>query len=56
MTAGPDLGAWLRQQREQRSWTRTEMARRLIKVAQVSGDTQIKLTSIEPSADPGTGT
>jgi transcriptional regulator with XRE-family HTH domain len=39
MTASPDLGAWLRQQREQRSWTRNEMARRLIKVAQVSGDT-----------------
>jgi transcriptional regulator with XRE-family HTH domain len=39
MTASPDLGPWLRQQREQRSWTRTEMARRLIKVAQVSGDT-----------------
>jgi transcriptional regulator with XRE-family HTH domain len=39
MTAPPDLGPWLRQQREQRSWTRTEMARRLIKVAQVSGDT-----------------
>jgi transcriptional regulator with XRE-family HTH domain len=39
MTASPDLGPWLRQQREQRSWTRNEMARRLIKVAQVSGDT-----------------
>jgi hypothetical protein len=39
MTAPPDLGGWLRQQREQRSWTRTELARRLIKVAQVSGDT-----------------
>jgi transcriptional regulator with XRE-family HTH domain len=39
MTASPDLGPWLRQQREQRSWTRTEMARPLIKVAQVSGDT-----------------
>jgi transcriptional regulator with XRE-family HTH domain len=38
MTASPDLGLWLRQQREQRSWTRNEMARRLIKVAQVSGD------------------
>ncbi len=39
MTAPTDLGGWLRQQREQRSWTRTEMARRLIRVAQVSGDT-----------------
>jgi len=32
MTASPDLGPWLRQQREQRSWTRTDMARRLIEV------------------------
>ena len=39
MTASPDLGAWLRQQREQRSWTRNDMARQLIRVAQVSGDT-----------------
>jgi transcriptional regulator with XRE-family HTH domain len=39
MTASPDLGPWLRQQREQRSWTRNEMARRLIRVARVSGDT-----------------
>ena len=39
MTASPDLGPWLRQQREQRSWTRNEMARRLIKAAQISGDT-----------------
>jgi len=39
MTASPDLGRWLRQQREQRSWTRNELARRLIRVAQVSGDT-----------------
>jgi transcriptional regulator with XRE-family HTH domain len=39
MTASPDLGPWLRQQREQRSWSRNEMARRLINVAQVSGDT-----------------
>ncbi len=39
MTAPPDLGPWLRQQREHRSWTRNELARRLIKAAQVSGDT-----------------
>ena len=39
MTDSTDLGGWLRHQREQRSWTRTEMARRLIKAAQVSGDT-----------------
>jgi hypothetical protein len=30
MTATPDLGPWLRQQHEQRSWTRNDMARRLI--------------------------
>jgi hypothetical protein len=29
MTAPPDLGVWLRQQRECRSWTRNAMARRL---------------------------
>jgi transcriptional regulator with XRE-family HTH domain len=39
MTAQPDFGPWLRQQREHRSWTRNEMARRLIRTAQVSGDT-----------------
>ena len=39
MTAPPDLGPWLRQQREHRSWTRNELARRLIRTAQVSGDT-----------------
>jgi hypothetical protein len=39
MTAPPDLGPWLRQQREQRSWTRNELARRLIRAVQVSGDT-----------------
>lgn len=45
MTASPDLGPWLRQQREQRSWTRNEMARRLIRVAQVSGDTAMPAAS-----------
>jgi transcriptional regulator with XRE-family HTH domain len=45
MTAPPDLGPWLRQQREQRSWTRNEMARRLIKVAQVSGDNAMPTAS-----------
>ena len=39
MTASADLGPWLRRQREQRSWSRNEMARRLIRMAQVSGDT-----------------
>jgi transcriptional regulator with XRE-family HTH domain len=38
MTDSPGLGPWLRQQREYRSWTRNEMARRLIRTAQVSGD------------------
>jgi hypothetical protein len=31
MTEPLDLGPWLRQQRELRSWTRTGMARRLIR-------------------------
>ncbi|HEX5297076.1 MAG TPA: hypothetical protein VFW50_08825 [Streptosporangiaceae bacterium] len=39
MTASADLGPWLRQQREQRSWSRNEMARRLIRTAQTTGDT-----------------
>jgi transcriptional regulator with XRE-family HTH domain len=39
MTAQPDLGSWLRQQRENKSWSRNELARRLIRVALVSGDT-----------------
>ena len=39
MTTPPDLSHWLRQQREHRSWTRNELARRLIRTAQVSGDT-----------------
>ena len=38
MTASPDLGPWLRQQRENKSWSRNELARRLIRVALVSGD------------------
>lgn len=39
MTADPDYGAWLRQQREQRRWTRPEMARQIIKAARRHGDT-----------------
>ncbi len=39
MTRPRTSAPWLRQQREQRSWTRTEMARRLSRVAQASGDT-----------------
>jgi len=37
MTAPSDLGPWLRQQREHRSWTRNELARRLIRTALVTG-------------------
>jgi hypothetical protein len=38
LSAGP--GAWLRRQREDRSWSRAEMARRLIQAAtDDTGDT-----------------
>jgi transcriptional regulator with XRE-family HTH domain len=40
-----ELGAWLRQQREDRGWTRSELARQLIKAARTRGDTSV------PSAD-----
>jgi transcriptional regulator with XRE-family HTH domain len=40
-----ELGTWLRQQREDRGWTRTELARQLIKIARTRGDTSV------PSAD-----
>jgi transcriptional regulator with XRE-family HTH domain len=33
-----ELGAWLRREREARNWTRSEMARRLIRAACASGD------------------
>jgi hypothetical protein len=35
------LGAWLRQQREARSWTRREMARQLIQAAHAAGDNTV---------------
>lgn len=38
MTGADDLGAWLRRQREVRMWTRTEMARQLIKAARARDD------------------
>ena len=38
MTATPDLGIWLRRQREHRSWTRNDMARQLIRAAHAAGD------------------
>jgi hypothetical protein len=40
-----ELGAWLRQQREARSWAKAEMARRLVQAAREVGDTSV------PSAD-----
>ena len=40
-----ELGAWLRQQREDRGWTRSELARQLIKAARARGDMSV------PSAD-----
>jgi transcriptional regulator with XRE-family HTH domain len=36
---GPELGAWLREQREARHWSRPEMARQLIRAAHAAGDT-----------------
>lgn len=36
-----ELGAWLRQQREDRGWTRSELARQLIKAARARGDTSV---------------
>jgi transcriptional regulator with XRE-family HTH domain len=36
-----ELGAWLRRQREDRGWTRSEMARRLIEAARARGDTSV---------------
>jgi transcriptional regulator with XRE-family HTH domain len=41
MTGGQELGVWLRQQREARTWARPEMARQLIKAAQANGDTSM---------------
>lgn len=35
------LGVWLRKQREERLWSRTEMARRLVKAASANGDTSL---------------
>jgi transcriptional regulator with XRE-family HTH domain len=37
----PELGAWLRRQREDRGWTRSEMARQLIRAATARGDTSV---------------
>ena len=36
-----ELGAWLRRQREDRGWTRSEMARQLIRAARDKGDTSV---------------
>ena len=40
-----ELAAWLRRQREDRGWTRTELARQLIRAARARGDTSM------PAAD-----
>src|SRR6478735_10091475 len=36
-----ELAAWLRRQREDRGWTRTELARHLIRAARARGDTSL---------------
>jgi transcriptional regulator with XRE-family HTH domain len=36
-----ELGAWLRRQREERGWTRSQMARQLIRAARSKGDTSL---------------
>jgi transcriptional regulator with XRE-family HTH domain len=36
-----ELAAWLRRQREDRGWTRSELARQLIKAARARGDTSV---------------
>jgi transcriptional regulator with XRE-family HTH domain len=36
-----ELGAWLRRQREDRGWTRSEMARQLIRAATAKGDMSV---------------
>src|SRR5690242_17058197 len=36
-----ELAAWLRRQREGRGWTRTELARQLIRAARARGDTSM---------------
>ena len=36
-----EFGPWLREQRENRGWVRTEMARRLIKVGEAAGDSSL---------------
>jgi transcriptional regulator with XRE-family HTH domain len=42
---GPELGAWLRAQRETRAWTQDEMARRITAAARAAGDTSLPGTS-----------
>src|SRR4029077_15459555 len=39
-----ELAAWLRRQREDRGWTRTELARQLIRAARARGDTSLPAT------------
>src|SRR2546421_7474060 len=40
----PELGAWLRQQREARYWSRVEMARRMTKMTSGHDDTPLPCT------------
>jgi len=44
VNASPELDTWLLRQREERFWSRTEMARRLIKAAESHGDTTMPRT------------
>jgi len=41
VSGGQGLGEWLRRQRQARAWSRTEMARHLIKAARARGDTSL---------------
>jgi hypothetical protein len=41
VVGGRELGTWLRQQREARTWARPEMARQVIKAAQANGDMSV---------------
>jgi transcriptional regulator with XRE-family HTH domain len=38
-----ELGRWLREQREERGWSRADMARKLISAARAAGDQMIGL-------------
>ena len=40
-SSSTELAAWLRRQREDRGWTRSEMARQLIRAARAKGDSSV---------------